>query len=81
MPEIEDCIIFGLEIDIKYFDHNCEENYGKCVYILCDCQKAIDTLTVHHELVKHPEAHCNLVITLMEAKKKTRYNKMSVITK
>jgi len=21
----------------------------------CDCQKAIDTLTVHHELVKHPK--------------------------
>ena len=40
---------------IKYFEHNCEENYGKCVYILCDCQKVIDTLTVHHVLVKHPE--------------------------
>jgi len=32
-------IIFGTEIAIKYFAHNCEENYGKCVYILCDCQK------------------------------------------
>jgi len=48
-------IIFGLEIAITYFGYNCEENYGKCVYIFCNCQKVIDTLTVHNELVKRPE--------------------------
>ena len=25
-----------------------------CVYIFCDCQKAIDVLTQLHELIKHP---------------------------
>jgi len=48
-------IIFGLEIAITYFGYNCEKNYGKCVYIFCNCQKVIDTLTVHNELVKRPE--------------------------
>ena len=48
-------IIFGTVIALKYFVHNCEDSYGECVYILCDCQKGIDTLTVHHELVKHPK--------------------------
>ena len=40
---------------VQCFAEKHDEGHGGFVYIFCDCQKAIDVLTQHHMLIKHPE--------------------------
>ena len=62
IPECEACrcsgeiegIVLGIEIALQCFAEKHVERHGGCVYIFCDCQKAIDVMTQHHELIKHP---------------------------
>jgi len=44
----------GIEVVLQCFAEKHVESHGGCVYIFCDCQKAIDVLTQHNELIKHP---------------------------
>ena len=48
-------IALGIEVALQCFAEKHVEGHGGCVYIFCDCQKAIDVLTQHHVLIKHPE--------------------------
>ena len=43
----------GIEVALQCFAEKHVESHGGCVYIFCDCQKTIDVLTQHHELIKH----------------------------
>ena len=50
-----DGIVLAIEVALQCFAEKHVEGHGGCVYIFCDCQKAIDVLTQHHVLIKHPE--------------------------
>ena len=50
-----DGIVLAIEVALQCFAEKHDEGHGGCVYIFCDCQKAIDVLTQHHVLIKHPE--------------------------
>ena len=53
-------IILGIEFALQFFAEEHAESHGGCVYIFCDCQKAIDVMTQHHELIKHPGVFVNV---------------------